>query len=144
MKFKSESIGNKEWSPCNPCQLMYSTYWTPFYRCQEAYYKHSQIETLEILCYTTKVNAMSQEDNETEQYKIMNRLSRQEQIRIFRYLLPTAFVLSLLLYGIFGSKVIWNAVLYLAIATFILRMIRMWLEFKVEKKIKKKEECNLV
>ena len=41
---------------------MYSTYWTPFYRCQEAYYKHSQIETLEILCYTTKVNAMSQED----------------------------------------------------------------------------------
>ena len=74
----------------------------------------------------------------------MNRLSRQEQIRIFRYLLPTAFVLSLLLYGIFGSKVIWNAVLYLAIATFILRMIRMWLEFKVEKKIKKKEECNLV
>ncbi len=87
---------------------------------------------------------MSQEDNETEQYKIMNRLSRQEQIRIFRYLFPAAFVLALLLYGIFGSKVIWNAVLYLAIATFILRMIRMWLEFKVEKKDQKKKECNLV
>ena len=74
----------------------------------------------------------------TEQYKIMNRLSRQEQIRIFRYLFPIAFVLSLLLYGIFGSKVIWNVVLYLAIATFILRMIRLWLELKAEKKIKKK------
>ena len=82
---------------------------------------------------------MSQEDNETEQYKIMNRLSRQEQIRIFRYLFPAAFVLALLLYGIFGSKVIWNAVLYLAIATFILRMIRMWLEFKVEKKDQEKK-----
>ena len=69
---------------------------------------------------------------------IMNRLSRQEQIRIFRYLFPVAIVLSLLLYGIFGSKVIWNAVLYLAIATFILRMIRMWLEFKEEKKDQKK------
>ena len=68
----------------------------------------------------------------------MNRLSRQEQIRIFRYLFPVAIVLSLLLYGIFGSKVIWNAVLYLAIATFILRMIRMWLEFKEEKKDQKK------
>ncbi len=73
----------------------------------------------------------------------MNRLSRQEQIRIFRYLFPVAFVLALLLYGIFGSKVIWNAVLYLAIATFILRMIRMWLEFKVEKNQEKKE-FNLV
>ena len=68
----------------------------------------------------------------------MNRLSRQEQIRIFRYLFPIAFVLSLLLYGIFGSKVIWNVVLYLAIATFILRMVRLWLELKAEKKIKKK------
>ncbi len=68
----------------------------------------------------------------------MNRLSRQEQIRIFRYLFPIAIVLSLLLYGIFGSKVIWNAVLYLAIATFILRMIRMWLEFKEKKDQEKK------
>lgn len=74
----------------------------------------------------------------------MNHLSRQEKIRIFQYLFPVAIVLSLLLYGIFGSKVIWNAVLYLAIATFILRMIRMWLEFKEKKKIKKKKECNLV
>ena len=71
----------------------------------------------------------------------MNRLSRQEQIRIFRYLFPVAIVLSLLLYGILGSKVIWNLVLYLAIATFILRMIRMWLELKAEKKDQKKE-CN--
>ncbi len=74
----------------------------------------------------------------------MNRLSRQEKIRIFRYLFPVAIVLSLLLYGIFGSKVIWNVVLYLAIATFILRMIRMWLEFKEEKKDQEKKECNLV
>ena len=71
----------------------------------------------------------------------MNRLSRQEQIRIFRYLFPVAIVLSLLLYGIFGSKVIWNVILYLAIATFILRMIRMWLELKEEKRSRKKE-CN--
>ena len=34
----------------------------------------------------------------------MNRLSRQEQIRSFQYLFPIAIVLSLLLYGIFGSK----------------------------------------
>ena len=58
---------------------------------------------------------------------------------IFRNLFPVAIVLSLLLYGIFGSKVIWNAVLYLAIATFILRMIRMWLEFKEEKKDQEKK-----
>ena len=92
-----------------------------------------------VKCQVFHLNEMSQEDNETEQYKIMNRLSRQEQIRIFLYLFPVAIVLSLLLYGIFGSKVIWNVVLYLAIATFILRMIRMWLEFKVEKKDQEKE-----
>ena len=69
----------------------------------------------------------------------MNRPSRQEQIRMFLYIFPIAIVLSLLLYGIFGSKVIWDAVLYLAIATFILRMIRMWLELKAEKKDREKK-----